>query len=446
MRRRATLFDNQDLVDVRRVHRWAVFFGVVTPLVLLLCTLLRTRELFGVWPTVLQNALEHAFYYGWAGMYMLGILSYLMPQVMDQNIEDRDRRRLSAAFILFGVGLAMITVQALARSMAWPLLRHEGFGVLGAIGEAAALIIWLNQVSTWIMRGRNAVPILQSIRLIGLWLFTAGALLNVVIHTGRLFGFSAFNGIGTQAMMRLLPVAGVGLVTFGVLLRMVPELLGWRPLEDQRIKQICSVLVVGGIISTFAEPLFDAAPGTLSGLVFIASTAITFAGVAWLLISLDMWHVRLAPLVNREHLPFVFGSLGWLLLSTGMYLVMAFAEVSRNAAYEIWDESILFAYMGGFVASGLLAIYTYWVNQEPGAYQHNDRLATIAFVFLQWVLVLRVFVYPLTVITAWEGTFAFRWILDAFFMIGIALMAIDTYDGLMGHYWRVPWRGKKRQI
>lgn len=424
VRKQKDSFVDSQVASVRRIHRFAIVFGVVAPMLFLLVTALKTGDVFSVWPTVLRSGIEYLFFYGWAGMYVFGLLAFLMPELIYVDSTAKEYSRLRVLTYLYAFGLLVTSLAA-----------------IGAFVQSAS--VW------W------AVSLLgMSMQTLAWLLLTAQCVLFWKRHEDveRVQGLVVFLGVCTvglasilqlfsqnHILLQLLPLMGYGLISLGFLLRMIPELLGWRPVQDTQAKITLIILLVAALMSSIGYlgfHQFGRGVAVFSALSIIGGAGL-FLGVAWLLLFMGLFHVRLAPLVNREHVPYIYASFAWLLLSAGTHWVGTVWEVVQGRAlYEAWSEASIFAYFGGFIGLGLMGMYTYWVNQTPSAYSHTDRLVTVALVLWCWVLALRVFVYPFAILSAWPGAFLFRWIIDVLFVLAIVLVSIDMYYGICGHPWR----------
>ncbi len=425
VRKQKDTFVDSQVVSVRRIHRFAIVFGVVGPMLFLLVTSLKTGNVFSVWPTVLRSGIEHLYFYGWAGLYVFGLLAFLLPELIYVESTVKERSRLRVLTYVYGFGVLLMMGVAVGSFM-WPSSHWSWVNVVAILAQAVAWILLLLQIGGFWRRHEEIVRVQGLVVLLGAVTVAIASVLRLITDN--------------QVLLELLPLMGLGLITLGFLLRMIPELLGWRPVQDTQTKVTLIILLIATVMSALGYIGFHEIG---RGITFFSTLSIVggaglFLGVAWLLLFMDLFHVRLAPLVNREHVPYIYASLAWLLLSAGTHWVGTVWEVVQGRAlYEAWSEASIMAYFGGFVGLALMGMYTYWVNQTPSAYTHTDRLVTVALVLWCWVLALRVFVYPFAILSAWPGAFLFRWILDALLMLAIVMVSIDMYYGICGHPWRV---------
>lgn len=432
-----------DIIRIRRVHRWAVLFGVVTPLALLFVALLRSRGVMGVWPTFVAVGYEHAFFYGWAGLYAYGLLAYYLPQLLDITITPQTSRRLNRGLALFAVGVLGTVAAFVAMvfvSRAWLVVTALA---VAAVAQFVGWALLVYQLVFWQRAFYERFLLTGKVLIVS----AIGFLAAHIVFIATMTMIFARGGTIVPAMailfLRVIPLASLGLGVVTMLIRMVPELFGWRPLDARQIRWMLTMLVSSFAALTALYFVFHQTRSVAFGVMNVTAAAIAFASVSWVLVSLDLFHTRLAPLVNREHVLYVGGSFAWLLISLGVYWVVTLWELLHiDVAATIWSDSVLFGFFAGFIGLGLLGLYLYWSNQLPSSHVHSDRLSGYTFVLINWTLLLRVFVYPLTVTGAWPGSFTFRWILDALMLVSLALISLDVYHGMIGRCLTCTVRGQ----
>lgn len=422
--------------NIRSVHRWAILFGIITPMALLLLVVLNSRDLFGIWPSLFVSAYEQGFYYGWAGMFAFGLLAFFMPELRDTEPTRKDLHVLHVALALYGLGVAATLAHTLSVFYGLWGISSPFAGLFAALIQCAGWLLVLYQVASWIRRDRRPYHLEEWLYFIGLGLFTVAMGVQVAVRLWFLLFDVSLISLSVGQALRVMPLIGAGFVTAGFVLRMLPELLGWRPLPSSRLNIATWVFLASALLILIAFSGFRYTLHPAWGIAYMAGAGGVFFSIAALLLTSDVLHVRLAPSVNREHVLFIYGSLFWLLVSVGVFFVSSVWEfVNKQLLHAHWSEANVLAFFAGFVGLGLIGVYTYWINQLPYAHQHRDSLIVFAFVIWNWVLPLRVFVYPLTMASAWPGAYMFRWVLDAALIVALLFVSLDMYDGLIGKRW-----------
>lgn len=423
-----------EAIGIRRIHRWAILFGIIVPSVLLLFAVQMGRSLLALWPTVFTYAYQHALFFGWGGMYAFGLFAYLFPQLVDVKTTEADDRRIRHAVWLYGLGILFVCLHLFAYVLGFSYLASPYVGMAFAVVQSIGWLILQYQIFVWWHRGAVLLTAFEWLLFAGLLVLTASTFMSVATSVWLFFAGQRIVPIVLVDILRVLPITGIGLTTLGFLLRMSPELLGWRPLDQRLMARIIYTMLLAAFLILVVYGLYHYAPNTQAAVLYIFGGFLSFASVVWFLVSMDLFHVRLAPPINHEHVPYVYTSFAWLLLASGMFFVVTVWEVvNRRLLPSEWNEALLYAFFAGFVGTGLLGLYTYWINHARFTHRHRDVIAMVALVLWNWVLALRIFIYPLTISSAWPGAFIFGWILDVLMFVAVALMSVDMYDGLMGH-------------
>lgn len=420
--------------NIRSVHRWGILFGLITPMALLLLSLLQSRDVLALWPSLFSFAYEHAYYYGWAGMYAFGLLALLWPEISDTEVRERDTHVLHTALALYGVGVLGGLAHSVAAFYGISGLGHPMAALLAALIQASGWIVLMYQICVWYKRDMRRYSMHEWLQIAGLILLAGGAMVYAAVRVWMLLVEARIVPLHLVQCLRVLPVAGAGMVTIGFLLRMMPELLGWRPLPDSLLKKIIAGLLVSVLLGICTVTAFHESFALVPGILYLVGAGGLLLSVAALVVFMDVLRIRLAPPVNHEHVMYVYGSLAWALISAGMLFVSVLWEVlNKQALHQHWTEALLMAFLAGFVGLGLMGLYTYWINQMPNAHPHKDTLIVIAFVLWNWSLTLRVFIHPLATASGWAGAHVFRLVLDILLGVSLFLVSLDMYDGLIGH-------------
>lgn len=444
IRRTEVSFPEQTRGIVTRAHRFAVLFGLVMPLLAWLAVGLATGDIWSIWPSQLTMMYEHAYYFGWAGIYMLGLISFLSPQLRDIETDSTEERRLAVAFWLYVGGTLLMLASHLSRVFIGPGLSHSALLIGGAIVQATGWLLAQYQEFVWHRGNAKQANLHAYVRMAGMVFFSSALLLNILADVLLLT-----RGIVSTPLMwlfttRILPSIGLGLISMSFIVRMAPEMLGWRPLDDERLKHVYAILIVAALMVVVAQPYFQAQHDVASAVIYGLGSFLALLSIIWLLTSVDLFQIRLSPTINREHVWYVYGSIVWMLLSVGYFVVMTVWELSnRTLVAAQWSEAALHAFFAGFIAQGLLGIYTYVINHLTDANRHRDLLSTVSFVLINWVLLVRVFLFPFMITTGWLGAETFKWVLDVLLYAGLAGISIDMYFCLCNHRWRWPWGLKK---
>lgn len=431
-------FPSVEMKSVWHLHRLAVLFGLVFPLVIFLTAGLRTGNVM-LWPSVLIHLYEHTYLTSWLGIYLFGLFAFMFPALLDRRLNKTERRTLMRGVNVFALGGALIIGGGLL-VIFWP--RSSWLGLAGPLGSLGMLLGWLvlqYEIFRWFMKTERKVDLHLYAAVAGLVFFSAALLMHLFADVML---WQAGRVIFPQSWlfsMRSLPIIGIGFMLLSFLLRLAPEMLGWRPLPDRRLKQIYSLLLIAALLVTVGYPYFHTLLDIPSSIIFGIGSFLGLVVVVWLLLSIDLWHIRLTPSMNTEHIVPIYSSLVWLLLSAGYFVVATTWEIQNHQSLlPLWIEPLMYAIIGGFFTQAVFGLYTYLVNQLEDSHGHSERLTMVASVMINWALLLRVFVYPFMIAYGWEGALVFRIILDGLLYMAVFLASFDVFHALGGHHliWR----------
>lgn len=422
---------------VTLVHRLAVVFGLLMPLILMLAFLFFPfGRLFGVWPSLLIGAYEFTNFYGWAGLYLFGLLMILVPQLLEIEPDPKQAKWLDRMLVVYAAGAAAVIASAVLRVFYG---YQTSFALLLVAGLGAECVSWFYLqycVRGWFVKKNRPFVLHDFVQMAGMFFFSAGCLLNLVLGLALLWTQGGVFPALWIYSLRIMPFVGLALMVVSFIMRLVPEMLGWRPADDERLKRAYMVLLVSIATLAIAYTLFHYFGGPFSALLYALGVALALGGVTSMLWTADIWHVRLTASVNTEHVWYIYGSFAWLLLSVGLFSIISTWEIVHGAVIDpIWSEALAYAFFGGVVGLGLLGIYTYVINQLKSVYRHSDHLAVFAFIVFNWVFVMRAFILPFLQLSGWEGSILLRWVLEILQWLALAMISIDMYHGLFGHRW-----------
>lgn len=417
---------------VRHVHRLAVVFGLVVPLLILLVASLQSGS-FSLWPTALARLYERSFSMGWSGLYVFGLLLFLVPSLLDLRVRKKQRRWLHVGLALFAAGRLVMLVGRLFFSTMDGSVLAGGAVVLGDLLSLAGWLLLQYQVFRWFSVGGKRMDLHLYALMAGMIFFLAGLALHMFVDVMLWIRMKPVAPLPWLFALRSLPMIGIGLMTLSFLLRLAPEMLGWRPLTDTRLKRLYGATLMAGFLVSIGYPYFHKMTDTASALMYGLGAFMSMLIVVGLFMSIDFWQVRLYSSTNREHVPYVYASLIWLLLSAAYFVVLCCWELMhRGAALTLWTEPLLYALIGGFFAQAMFGLYTYVANQLDGSYSHTDRIMTWALVLFNWALFTRVFLLPFLLAYGWQGTEALRFVLEAMMYAAVLLMSMDLFIALGG--------------
>lgn len=402
---------------------FGALFGLVIPVVLNVIVAGAGNGVWAVWPSLLSQAYQYSFIIGFAGMMALGLLCLVAAEVVDHTFTKRDWRAIAAAMSVYAAG-AMLHLLSLT-------LEHY-FGVHGSerwldisghtleiLGWCATAIVLIRLPGT---RQRLADNFFQLL-FIGAVFFLLSHLLLAFIHLSHLMGGEALVPfIWLRAINLYFIVGSLSFILIGFFARLAPEMLGWRPMSDGRLRWISRAALGSFFLMAIGYPLFHVSLSQPGAFLYGIGAFFYLVTIVLFLQSIDLRYVRLPSSERRSQVIYLYASLVWLLIAAGMLVIIAVWEIFHVAAVpDFMQNALFFAFFGGFGLLSLLGIYTYIINSIEGLYTRWEGVSNLAFVIMGWALLLRVLIVPLMIMVNWPGFVTFRWVTDVVLFIGFAL-------------------------
>ena len=426
-------FDKNLTKNVLETHGWAIAFGLLFPLLAFLYVAF-SSSLWAIWPSVLSFAFEHVMIFGWGGIYLFGLLYILLPEVFDIKSDAKVRQKYRRWLSLYALG---IILHILGTFIALLYDQAVLFFILLIAGSLLELGGWLgakHDLFQRIHKVSEREPTYYHLIFIGMVPFTAALMLFPVILV-FLFGSLQFViPVSLTIALRFLPLGGLGLILLSVLIRLAPEMLDWRPLLDRDLQKIFSLLLLAIVVVLMGYIWFHFSGDFVSALFYALGAVLATIGTVLLFSSIDIWNLPLIRARVGEHVNFLLASFIWLMLSGLAFIGQVIFEITTGTSIALFFSEILTAvFFIGFIGQAFVGIYLYITHEIKGSNSHSDLISNIAFVLVNWALLLMFFMLPLMILSAWPGAVAFAWALNISFFAALLLISYDIFISLSGN-------------
>lgn len=414
-------FSKDILKKIVHAHRWAIFLGLVLPAMIFLFAVIFTGELFGTWPSVLSQVYEQVILFGWAGVYIFAMLFIIYPELND--LRGEKEKNLALALNMYSVGVAALVFGVIL----WLFTKQYALFALPIfLGTALQIMGWFSAMNGFfaVLRKKKRFSAFDQLIAIGIIPFTFALIALFIAYLSLFLSGETLFSLEFRIGFRFLPMAGIGLILLAMLIRMSPEMLNWRPLDEQKLRNIYAYLLVATSVLASGYGWFHFTyqqPGTF---VYALGAFALFGGLIWLFSSLDLWMVKLLKGDTEEHVPFLYVALTGLVITITALLFFVGWEVTRGVALSLfWANSFAHLFFLGFVVNGILSMFLYVNNQIEGVYTLKSKIPSIVFALLFWIVVLRVLVLPLMLVFGWPGFITFQWALDGLLYFAVFLLS-----------------------
>lgn len=430
--KKADRFLGLETRSVWLVHRFATIFGLIVPLLILLFAVLKSGS-FVLWPTALARLYERTYLVDWAGIYLLGLIMFVVPALLDFTPDLRTRRVNMGAFFSYALGACFSVCSAVLSSYG---IAERLFDTLHLFGTLMMMGGWITvqyRVFSWISAHSKRVDAHIYACAIGMIFFLAAIGLHFLADVNVWIRGLTAVPIHWLFPLRVLPIAAITFMLLALILRLSPEMLGWRPLDDSRVKWLYSFTLISALLIMVGYTWFHQWHELLARLLY-GLGAFGILGVSVLLfLSIDFWYMRNRSYTRQEHVFGLYAALTWLLVSSGYFVVVSVWELKNlRMVFEEWSNGLLYAVIAGFFMQAIFGLYTYVANELTDAYPHTDRLTVWALVILNWALLLRVFVVPFTIRAGWYGYAQLDLVLAAMLYVAMILFCADLFVALGG--------------
>lgn len=415
-----------------RVHNKAMLFGIIVPIYLVFIVRISVGNVFGVWPTVFSTAFEHAIIFGWAGLYFLGLIYFVLPEILDKHLVKSEYRKFYILLSLYAFG-AMLTILAPILGSLLNASSSYIFQIIGSLFEIAAWIagiLFLIKLSPQKAQGFESY---YRLLLLSTVIFLAALLLVPVL----IIYFQTFDlnqlGLFWKFFLRFLPVVSFTIMLLVFITRLFPEMLGWRPIEEKRFHIVMSIFILGFLFLLVGYPWFHKDPNLANSIVYGIGAFSLLVGFIVLFFSLDFWKVRLSATASKEHVKFLYAGLVWFMLLLINFVFYVTWEISNQTLTSgHWSSALFHSALVGFIGQSLIGLYIYIINATKGSYQHPYTVMETVFVMINLAIFFRLFLYPLLIGLGWTQATTMVSALNIVVFIAILLASIDMAYGLNG--------------
>ncbi|MBI2954844.1 MAG: NnrS family protein [Chloroflexi bacterium] len=378
------------------------------------------------WLAITQ-AHGHAQIFGWVGMFIMGVVYYVVPRLKGRELKSPGLVAASLWLVLGGIVLRLI---------AQPLSDGVPFGHLVVLSAAMELVgvsffvyLSLNLLTTD-AQARAFYDKYLAASLVWFWILTA-ATLTISVYSLSL-GIQVIPYAVNAAYLQIGLMGFVGMMIYGMALRTLPLFMGLRAPNQRAFDIIFVFLNVSVIARALVMLAADALDIQLAPWLPLTVSALEYGSIlafVWFLNVFRKPEINIAETgVDQGYEKYIRAAFVWLLLA----VTMSFGySVYRFVTGADVDSAYIGAYRHaltvGFISLMILGMASRLVPVFAGDKLHSSRLLNATFILVNAGNVMRVLSEPLA--REFGGVFFVTMGISGFIQLaGLALFGYNIWQ------------------